>query len=66
MVAVGAGGNFERRPAQLDELLTWLGADERRWSIVDGVALVSVAGRPPVTVTAPEPQQQARRPMRPP
>ncbi|NIH94369.1 hypothetical protein [Mycolicibacterium fluoranthenivorans] len=42
-------------PAQLDELLTWLGADERRWSIVDGVALVSIAGRPPVTVTAPQP-----------
>ncbi|WP_235683542.1 hypothetical protein [Mycolicibacterium fluoranthenivorans] len=41
-------------PAQLDELLTWLGADERRWSIVDGVALVSIAGRPPVTVTAPQ------------
>ncbi len=41
-------------PAQLDELLKWLGTDERRWSVVDGVALVSVAGRPPVTVTAPE------------
>lgn len=41
-------------PAQLDELLTWLNADERRWSTVDGVALVSIAGRPPVTVTAPQ------------
>jgi hypothetical protein len=41
-------------PAQLDELLRWLGADERRWSIVDGVALVSVADRDPITVTAPD------------
>lgn len=41
-------------PAQLDELLTWLSADERRWSIVDGVALLAVAGRDPVTVAAPD------------
>ncbi len=54
-------------PAQLDELLTWLGADERRWSIVDGVALVSIAGRPPVTVTAPpQPTAEPRRPTLPP
>ncbi|MDX1875654.1 hypothetical protein SBI67_26340 [Mycolicibacterium sp. 120266] len=37
---------------QLDELLSWLSADERRWSIIDGVAVVSAAGRAPVTVTA--------------
>ncbi|MHA3023551.1 hypothetical protein ACXPWS_25195 [Mycobacterium sp. BMJ-28] len=41
-------------PRQLDELLRWLGADERRWSIVNGVALVSVADRDPVTVSAPD------------
>lgn len=37
---------------QLDELLRWLDADERRWSIIDGVAVVSVADRAPITVTA--------------
>ena len=45
--------------AQLDELLGWLGADVRRWSDVDGVALVSVAGRPPVTVAAQEAHVEA-------
>ena len=37
-------------PEQLDELLTWLNADQRRWSAIDGVAIVSVPGRAPVTV----------------
>ena len=41
-------------PGQLDELLRWLGADERRWSNTDGVALVSVAGRDPITVAGPD------------
>lgn len=38
---------------QLDDLLRWLGEDVRRWSAIDGVAVVAVAGREPVTVTAP-------------
>jgi hypothetical protein len=46
-------------PGQLDALLGWLSADARRWSIIDGVALVSVAGRDPITVTAAEPRQEA-------
>jgi hypothetical protein len=41
-------------PEQLDDLLRWLGSDERRWSDIDGVALLSVPGRDPVTVSAPE------------
>lgn len=41
-------------PGQLDELLRWLGADERRWSIIDGLAVVAVPDRDPITVTAPE------------
>ena len=35
---------------QLDGLLRWLGTDERRWSEVDGIALISVPGHDPVTV----------------
>lgn len=41
-------------PGQLDDLLKWLGADQRRWPAIDGLALVSVADRSPVTVTIPE------------
>ena len=37
-------------PGQLDELLRWLAADSRRWSGLDGVALVAAAGRQPVAV----------------
>ncbi len=37
---------------QLDQLLTWLQADERRWSVLDGLGLISVPGRDPVIVPA--------------
>ncbi len=37
-------------PAELDRLLDWLAADERRWSNLDGRALLSVPGRDPVLV----------------
>jgi predicted transcriptional regulator len=41
-------------PEQLDELLRWLGRDVQRWSAVNGVALISVAERDPVTITVPD------------
>lgn len=47
---------------QLDELLRWLGSDERRWSIVNGVALISVADRDPITVSAPDLMAQSAQP----
>jgi hypothetical protein len=37
-------------PAQLDELLRWLTADQKRWFGLKGVAQVSVAGHDPVAV----------------
>ncbi|MCX6483145.1 MAG: hypothetical protein NT146_07715 [Mycobacterium sp.] len=37
-------------PAQLDELLRWMVADPGRWPRLDGIALVSAPGRPPVTI----------------
>jgi hypothetical protein len=37
-------------PAQLDELLRWMGSDPRRWPRLDGTALVSAPGRQPVTI----------------
>lgn len=37
-------------PGQLDELLRWVGADPRRWSRVDGTAVISAPGREPVVV----------------
>jgi hypothetical protein len=37
-------------PGQLDELLRWLAVDRQRPAALDGVALVSVPGRDPVTV----------------
>ncbi|MEE6179267.1 hypothetical protein [Mycobacterium sp. 050134] len=37
-------------PAQLDELLRWLGSDDKRWQRLKGVAVVSVQGQEPVTV----------------
>ncbi len=46
LVATSNGGAVD----QLDELLRWLGADEQRWSALDGIGLVSVPGRDPVTV----------------
>ncbi|WP_245905995.1 hypothetical protein [Mycolicibacterium palauense] len=39
-----------RDAAQLDELLRWLDADPRRWSVIDGTAVVSVPGRDPLIV----------------
>lgn len=41
------------RPAQLDELLRWLGSDSTRWQSVRGLALVSVPGQDPVIVDRP-------------
>ena len=46
LVATSNGGAV----GQLDELLRWLGADEQRWSSLDGIAVVSVPGRDPVIV----------------
>lgn len=37
-------------PGQLDELIRWVGADPRRWSRVDGTAVISAPGREPVVV----------------
>jgi hypothetical protein len=37
-------------PGQLDELLRWMTADPRRWSAVDGVAVISAPGQQPVVV----------------
>ncbi len=37
-------------PAQLDELLRWLGAEPGRWSDLDGRAIISVPFNSPVTV----------------
>ena len=36
--------------AQLDSLLNWLGGDVRRWSDLDGTAVVAMPGHPPVVV----------------
>ncbi|OBF26145.1 hypothetical protein A5727_03560 [Mycobacterium sp. ACS4331] len=46
LVATSNGGAID----ELDNLLNWLDADERRWSTLNGVGLVSVPGRAPVTV----------------
>jgi hypothetical protein len=46
LVATSNGGAVD----QLDELLRWLGVDAQRWSALDGVGVVSVAGRDPVVV----------------
>jgi hypothetical protein len=35
---------------ELDQLLNWLQADERRWSVVDGLGLIAAPGRDPVLV----------------
>ena len=37
-------------PAQLDQLLGWLNADEKRWPGLHGVALVSLPGQDPVVI----------------
>lgn len=39
-------------PAQLDDLVRWMSADPRRWSKLDGVAVVSVPRQDPVVVDA--------------
>jgi hypothetical protein len=39
-------------PAQLDDLVRWMSADPRRWSKLDGVAVVSVPRQDPVVVGA--------------
>ena len=45
--------------AQLDDLLSWLGADSQRWSRLSGVAVVAPPGRAPVTVDGPDVQAEA-------
>lgn len=37
-------------PAQLDALLRWVSADPRRWSKVDGTAVISAPGHEPVVI----------------
>jgi len=37
-------------PARLDELLRWMSADPRRFSALDGVAVVAAPGRQPIVV----------------
>lgn len=39
-------------PGQLDELLGWMSADPRRWSRVDGVAVIAAPGSDPVVIGA--------------
>lgn len=39
-------------PGQLDELLRWMSADTRRWSRVDGMAVLAAPGAEPVVVRA--------------
>lgn len=43
-------------PDQLDGLLAWLNADSRRWSRMDGVAVIAPPDRAPVIVAAPKNQ----------
>lgn len=49
-------------PDELDALLDWLGQNPRRWSNLDGTALIAAPGRQPVvfnTDAAAQPQPQA-------
>lgn len=49
-------------PEQLDELLGWMSADVRRWSQLDGTAVIAAAGQQPVVVgggDAPTPEPDA-------
>jgi len=39
-------------PGQLDDLLRWMSSDPRRWSKLDGVAVVSVPRQAPVVIGA--------------
>ncbi|MGY4708618.1 hypothetical protein ACXDF8_03480 [Mycolicibacterium sp. CBM1] len=48
-------------PAQLDQLLTWLGSERGRWSGLDGRALISVPGSAPMSVPNP-PEEISGRP----
>jgi hypothetical protein len=41
--------------AQLDSLLAWLDADSRRWSKLNGAAIIQAPDRPPVTFAAAPP-----------
>jgi hypothetical protein len=40
----------ENAPEQLDSLLDWLDGDPRRWSALDGTAVISLPDRDPVSV----------------
>ena len=42
-------------PDQLDSVLRWLTADPRRWSALDGTALLAVDDRTPVVIPEPDP-----------
>ncbi len=46
LVATSNGGAVD----QLDRLLSWLGSDTTRWSSLNGIGVVSIADRDPVTV----------------
>jgi len=46
-------------PQQLDSLLEWLDADARRWSSLDGIAVIAPPDRDPVAVAAPEQPAEA-------
>ena len=47
-------------PADLDDALSWLGADPTRWPNLSGQAMIKVAGREPVFVAQPvQPQQES-------
>ncbi len=46
LVATSNGGAVD----QLDRLLSWLAGDSTRWSALNGVGVVSIADRDPVTV----------------
>lgn len=46
-------------PQLLDGLLDWLNGDIRRWSRLDGVAILAPPDRPPVIVAAPDERRQA-------
>jgi hypothetical protein len=40
----------ENAPEQLDSLLDWLDGDVRRWTALDGTAVISLPGSDPVSI----------------
>lgn len=43
-----------RSPALLDDALTWLNSDARRWAAMHGVAMIQAAKAPPVFIDGPK------------